>query len=195
MENVSEFDLNASVRLWMERLAQSPHFRNENVVEMETHVRDSIVRLQNQGLSAEESFLIAIRRVGPVEKLETEFAKVNRSPRSMIIHGLILGFFGVSCWFLWAVMLVPRMMVVAFKVTGRSMPLFTHWAMAHSHFLAVPPLLALIYCLWVWFRKSNGRASWIGFAAATFGATLLLAFPIVLAVLMPFVGWINGQPR
>jgi hypothetical protein len=195
MENVSEFDLNASVRFWLERLAQSPHFRKENVVEMETHVRDSIVRLQNQGLSAEESFLIAVRRVGTVEKLETEFAKVNRSPRNMIIHALILIWFSVACWFLWAVMLVPRMMALAFKATGGSFAGFTQWAMDFSPYLAVPPLLALVYCLWVWFGKSNVRNSWIGFAAATFGVTLLLAFPIIIAVLLPFKDWINHLPK
>ncbi len=101
MESLSDFDLNASVSLWLERLAQSPHFREENVAEMETHVRDSIVKLQSQGLSAEESFLIAIRRVGHVETLETEFGKVNRGPKNRVIHVLILVLFGLGCWFLW----------------------------------------------------------------------------------------------
>ena len=99
MENISHFDLNASLGLWLERLEQSPHFRNENVAEMESHVRDSVTKLQSHGLSEEESFLIAIRRVGSVGKLEPEFAKVNWNWLNLIVHGVILAFFSVGCFF------------------------------------------------------------------------------------------------
>jgi len=188
MENISEFDLNASVRLWLEKLAQSPHFRNENVAEMETHVRDSITRLQSQGLSAEESFLIAIRRVGSVEKLEPEFAKVNRSPWNMIIHGLILAFFSIGCWFLWILTQVMRMTET--MSLERSMPAFSRFVMGCGPLLAVPPLLALIYCLWrlwAWIRRSAVKPSWVGFFATTVGVILLFLFPIIAAALLPFV--------
>jgi len=186
MENVSQFDLNASLGLWLERLAQAPHFRNENVAEMESHVRDSMTKLQSQGLSEEESFLVAIRRVGTVGKLEPEFAKVNRSPWNMIIHGVILAFFSVGCWILWALLQVPWMLIRMLS-DAPPLPAFTRLLMGCSPFLVVPPLLALVYCLYALNKKSDVRPSWRRFLAATVGAILLLAFPIIVAVLLHFV--------
>lgn len=193
MENVSQFDLNASLSLWLEKLAQSPHFRNENVTEMESHVRDSVTKLRNQGLSEEESFLIAIRRVGSVRKLEPEFAKVNRSPWNMIIHGVILAFFSVGCWILWALLQVPWILVRMVS-DPPPLPAFTRLLMGCSPFLVVPPLLASVYCLYVLSKKSDVRPSWMRFLAATVGAILLLAFPIIVAVLLHSVEWIYPDP-
>ena len=98
MENISQFDLNRALQLWLARLGQSPQVKAENLTELESHVRDSVLQLQTKGLSSEESFLVATHRVGSPEKLEPEFAKVNRSPWNMIIHGVILAFFSVGCW-------------------------------------------------------------------------------------------------
>ena len=193
METTSQFDLNASLDLWLGRLTQSPHFRKENVAEMESHVRDSVTKLHSQGLSEEESFLIAIRRVGSVGKLEPEFAKVNRSPWNMIIHGVILAFFSIACWILWALLLVPYFFDIMLRPPP-PLPAFTRLLMGCSQFLAVPPLMALVYCLFVLTKKSDVRPSWRRFLAATVGATLVFALPIIVAVLLHFVEWIYPDP-
>jgi hypothetical protein len=77
MQNEGSFDLNRSIQHWRENLAQSPAFRSENLYELETHLRDSIAMLQTRGLSAEEAFIVAVRRVGKDSALEQEFGKVN----------------------------------------------------------------------------------------------------------------------
>ena len=51
METATEFDLNTALRHWRERPRQSPHFRKENVAELEPHVRDSVAALQGTALS------------------------------------------------------------------------------------------------------------------------------------------------
>src|SRR5438045_5363378 len=112
MKNISECDLNIALRQWLEKFGQSPQVKVENLNELESHIRDSVVQLQTKGLSSEESFLVATHRVGSPDQLEPEFAKVNRNPLNMVIHGLILVFFSLGCWFLWWVMQVPRMMAV-----------------------------------------------------------------------------------
>ena len=188
MENVSEFDLNVSLRFWLERLAQSPNFRRENVAEVETHVRDSIVKLQSQGLTAEESFLIAIRRVGSVEKLETEFGKVNRSFRNGMIHALILIFFSLGCWFLWGTLKVAIKTGIP---TDGQLPAFTRLLISLKDLLAVPPLVAAIYCLFFFLRRENSRTSWVGFFAATAGFLILFALPIAIAVYLPLIDGLN----
>lgn len=92
-------------------------------------------------------------------------------------------------------MQVPRMLAGSSGQLERLIPAFTRLLMDYSSFLAVPPLLALVYCLYVLGKKSNANSSWMGFFAATFGAILLLALPIILAVLLPYVEWIHQQPR
>jgi hypothetical protein len=111
METASQFNLNSALHQWLERLGQSPQVKMENLKELESHIRDSVVQLQTKGLSSEESFLVATHRVGSTAKLEPEFAKVNRNPLNQILHGLILIFFSVGCWFLWALLNFPQMMV------------------------------------------------------------------------------------
>ena len=189
MENVSQFDLNASLGLWLRRLAQSPHFRNENLAEMESHVRDSVTNLQSHGLSEEESFLIAIRRVGSVGKLEPEFAKVNWNWLNMILHGLILILFSTICWLFWGILHLPQMLVAALH--GRPLPAFTRLVVSCGDFLVVPPLIALVYCVYVWTRKGDAKTSWMGFFAATMAVLMLITVPTLIAVLLPVIDFIN----
>jgi hypothetical protein len=189
MENVSEFDLNRALRRWLERLGQSPQVKAENLKELESHVRDSVVRLESKGLSSEESFLVATHRVGSPEKLEPEFAKVNRNPLNMISHGLILIFFSIGCWFLWGLLHFPQMMSVGMH--GRQWPAFTRLIVSCADFLAVPPLLALVYCVYVWVRKSNVKSSWVGFFATTTAALILISLLTVIAVLLPVIDFMH----
>jgi hypothetical protein len=77
MENRTQFDLNTALERWRENLSRSPQFRAENVQELESHLRDSIATWQTKGLSDEEAFHIANRRLGNASALLPEFAKVN----------------------------------------------------------------------------------------------------------------------
>ncbi len=191
MENISQFDMNASLGLWLEKLTQSPHFRTENVSEMESHVRDSMTKLQSQGLSEEESFLIAIRRVGSVGKLEPEFAKVNRSSWNMIVHGLILVFLSIGCFLLWGLLSLPE--PTARATPGMRLPSFTQLVVSWGSYLTVPPLLAVVDCGFVWVRKFTGKSSWIGFFATTIATLVLLTLPILYALLLFLIGYMQDQ--
>ena len=189
MENVSQFDLNSALQLWLERLGQSPQVKTENLKELESHVRDSVVQLQTKGLSSEESFLIATHRVGSPAKLEPEFAKVNRNPLNKILHGLILIFFSVGCWFLWCILHFPQLMSRALQ--GGPMPAFTMFVVGCGSYLAVPPLLAAGYCIYVWARKYNGKTSWMGFFAATMAVLFFITLPTLFAILLPVAAVMN----
>jgi hypothetical protein len=79
MENQTSFDLNAAIQRWRGELAKSSSFRADDLDELESHLRDSESSLQAQGLTAEEAFLIAIRRTGSGDVLAAEFATVNAS--------------------------------------------------------------------------------------------------------------------
>ena len=79
MENQTSFDLNAAIQRWRGELAKSSSFRADDLDELESHLRDSESSLQAQGLTAEEAFLIAVRRAGSGDVLATEFAAINGS--------------------------------------------------------------------------------------------------------------------
>jgi hypothetical protein len=79
MENHTSFDLNAAIQRWRGELAKSSSFHADDLDELESHLRDSESSLQAQGLTAEEAFLIAVRRTGSGDLLAEEFATVNGS--------------------------------------------------------------------------------------------------------------------
>lgn len=95
MENNTLFDLNAAIRRWRENLAQSPSFRRDDIEELESHLRDSVMQLQSQSLSEEEAFTIAARRVGPGAKLSAEFGRINTSV--LWIDRMLWMLLGVVC--------------------------------------------------------------------------------------------------
>ena len=191
MENISEFDLNIALRQWLDRFGQSPQVKVENLNELESHLRNSVVQLQCKGLSSEESFLVATHRVGSPEKLEPEFAKVHHNPRNLVIHALILIFFSIVCWFLWGILHLPEMMGAALQ--GAQLPAFTRLVTGCRSFLGVPPLLALVYCVYVRLRKSQAKSSWMGFFAGTTAVLILITLPTIIAVLLPVIEFMNLQ--
>jgi hypothetical protein len=77
MENETQFDLNEAIRNWLEHLRKSSRLSAEELEELELHLRDSVTALQKRGLSQEEAWIIAERRLGKREALKQEFAKVS----------------------------------------------------------------------------------------------------------------------
>jgi hypothetical protein len=73
----TSFDLNSAIQRWRHALAQSPALREEDLKELEAHLRDAVSELHARGLSEEEAALIAMRRLGWAETLAQEFGKVN----------------------------------------------------------------------------------------------------------------------
>lgn len=71
------FDLENELQVWKQRVSQLETLRYHDVEELESHLRDSITELTKQGLSEQEAFFVAIRRVGDPNSLEHEFGKVN----------------------------------------------------------------------------------------------------------------------
>jgi len=84
MEDKTPFDLDDAIRNWRDSLIQSSRLRMEELEELESHLRDSVGALEKRGLSEEEAWLIAERRVGQREILKQEFAKVTSPARALI---------------------------------------------------------------------------------------------------------------
>lgn len=71
-------DLNERIHAWHESISHCEQLQKDDVDELEDHVRHSVSELTAVGLSDEEAFLLAIRRMGTTDAIAAEFAKVNR---------------------------------------------------------------------------------------------------------------------
>ena len=103
-----------------------------------------------------------------------------------IAHGIVLGFFGVACGLVWALLQLPLMV----RLGGRELqlPAFTRFCMAVGPLVLLGlAALGTGYCLWVWLRKAETRPSWVGFLATATGSLFLLSLPIVTAIYLPLV--------
>lgn len=96
METTSEFNLDTAIQQWRDNLRELPQFRAENLDELETHLRDSVETMRSKGLSDEEAFLIAMRRMGGVAALEPEFSKMNT--REVWLNRVLWMLVGIQLW-------------------------------------------------------------------------------------------------
>lgn len=115
-----------------------------------------------------------------------------------VMHAVVLMVFGTACWFLSLILKLPLMVQPA---TARlpsispgqaALPAFTRLCMAAGPvLLAALALLALGYCIYVWMRRADRPAPWIGFLATTMSMLVLVLLPSVVAIYIPLVDFLN----
>ncbi|MEA4924866.1 MAG: permease prefix domain 1-containing protein [Syntrophomonadaceae bacterium] len=71
------FDLELQINSWSDHLRARGHVTESDIRELENHLRDEIQDLTSAGLSADESFLISVKRLGNVDAISQEYSKVN----------------------------------------------------------------------------------------------------------------------
>jgi hypothetical protein len=72
---VSAEDLETQIAQWRAYVAGSPALNGHDVEELEAHLRDQIAELDEAGLTSEEAFLVAVKRMGDLSALSREFAR------------------------------------------------------------------------------------------------------------------------
>lgn len=77
MENRADFSLESNIQNWKSILTKKNNLTKSNIIELENHLLDLIDDLESKGLSKEESFLIAKKRIGKTDDICLEFDKVN----------------------------------------------------------------------------------------------------------------------
>jgi hypothetical protein len=70
--------LESQIAEWRAFVAKAPAVDGPDVDELEAHLRDQIAELDAVGLTADESFLVAVKRMGDVDTLSREFAREHR---------------------------------------------------------------------------------------------------------------------
>ncbi|MBN2133681.1 MAG: hypothetical protein JW741_29540 [Sedimentisphaerales bacterium] len=76
-------DVEKRIEQWHARLAASETLSNDEINELESHLREETTGLGQTGLSEAEAFLVARHRLGDAAELEGEFAKVYGHRRSL----------------------------------------------------------------------------------------------------------------
>jgi hypothetical protein len=68
-------NLESQIAEWRAYVAGAPAVNGRDVEELEDHLRDQIAELMEAGLTPDEGFLIAVKRMGGVDTLSREFAR------------------------------------------------------------------------------------------------------------------------
>jgi hypothetical protein len=74
---------------WRAYVAGAPALNGHDVDELEGHLRDQIAELHEVGLSDDEAFLVAVKRMGDVDTLSREFAREHsgRLWKQLVLSG------------------------------------------------------------------------------------------------------------
>jgi hypothetical protein len=81
--------LEAQIAQWRDFVDRSPALAGSDAEELEAHLREQIAELDAAGLAADESFLVAVKRMGSVDDLSREFALEHsgRLWRQLVLSG------------------------------------------------------------------------------------------------------------
>ncbi len=74
---------------WRAYVAKAPAVGGRDVDELEAHLRDQIAELDAAGLTADEAFLVAVKRMGDLDTLSREFAREHsgRLWKQLVLSG------------------------------------------------------------------------------------------------------------
>ena len=74
---------------WRAYVAQAQGVNGRDVDELEAHLRDQIVELDAAGLTADEAFLVGVKRMGDLDTLSREFAREHRGRlwKQLVLRG------------------------------------------------------------------------------------------------------------
>ncbi len=75
--NVADRPLEEQIAQWREYLRRRQAVHRPDVEELEGHLRDQLAALTESGLSGDEAFLVAVKRMGSLDALSREFARAH----------------------------------------------------------------------------------------------------------------------
>jgi len=201
MTTFADQPLEEQIAQWRADLRRRQALDGPDVEELEGHLRDQLVALTEAGLSGDEAFLVAVKRMGSLDALSREFARAHseRLWKQLVIapdadqpattaYTETLVVLGLAVAAALAVK-VPALFGLRLSPDDELPPFY-----ARNASLFVFPLLSVYF---VWKRGSDvGKALWLALPFAA-GAVFANVFPFpsgsdteVLAILhLPIALW------
>ena len=170
--------LELEIEEWRTFVEQSPAVDGRDLEELEDHLRDQIADLMEAGLTADEAFLIAVKRLGSIDELSREFAArtVGGSGASSLSPGPATSSSpGAGGATRWCSPLRPRSRSKSRSLAAGIPPQQSSWLLRNASLLVLPFLAG--------YFAARRRLSW--------NQILVTAAPFVIAALVinvyPFI--------
>ena len=186
--------LDRHISAWRSHLRSSRAIAEADAAELEDHLREQIDSLMDQGLSEDEAFLVAVKRIGAIDALTREFAREHsdRLWKQLVLSGdrdaageaREPGLFGSTR--MWVALGLAIAAALAIKVPALfgidfDFEMAAYFYPLNMGFFFAPFIAAYL----AWDRGVSTRTRW-GLAAALLGiAVLVNAFP--------FRAWADGD--
>src|SRR4029077_3990764 len=77
MTTFADQSLEEQIAQWREYLHRRQAFHGSDIEELEGHLRDQLTALTEGGLTGEEAFLVAVKRMGSLDASSREFARAH----------------------------------------------------------------------------------------------------------------------
>ncbi|MDA1094645.1 MAG: permease prefix domain 1-containing protein [Acidobacteria bacterium] len=182
MTTVSDQPLEDQIAQWRTYLRRRQAVKGPDVEELEGHLRDQLAALADAGLSADEAFLVAVKRMGSLDALSREFAHAHseRLWKQLVTAPDVDPSARTANREMLVVLALTLAAALAIKVpTWFGLPLNPDVEMPlfypRNVSLFVFPLLAIYF---VWKRRSSRvKAAWLALPFAA-GAVFANVFPV-----------------
>jgi hypothetical protein len=177
--------LEQQIAAWRAHLRGSRAITGPDAAELEDHLREQIAGLGDQGLSEDEAFLVAVKRMGAIDALTREFAREHseRLWKQLVLSGdgAPAGSDGAAAAYgprtLWVALALAVAAAAAIKVPALfgidfdlEQSLFYP---LNISFFTLPFMVAYF----AWQRPLPAQSRWSVAAALVFAAVVVNAFP------------------
>jgi hypothetical protein len=181
---------------WRAYVANAPGVNDHDVDELEDHLRHQIAELNAAGLTADEGFLVAVKRMGDLDGLSREFAREHsgRLWKQLILKGDDEPARASSGWFETLVFAVAAAVVIQVARLAADVPEEEPTWLVRNSSLFVLPFLAGYFAR----RRQLDTRRWVLTAAPFVLAALVVnlypygadsATEILVALHLPVVLW------
>jgi hypothetical protein len=175
------------IKIWRSRLASTDHYTRSDMDELESHIHEEMKRLKKKGLTEEESFHLAVHRLGSMEGLGKEFAKVNSG---LIWKNRILWMLG-GYFFIHFLMFTAKIAQTAYFLTVKwgyiKTPIFG--PQFPIPIIPIPLTLLLAGCLYFLLTRNARKGK--GLSDRLLKKTHLLSFLLFCCLITTIIGYLS----
>jgi hypothetical protein len=181
---------------WRAYVEQAPGFNGRDIDELDAHLRDQIAELSAAGLTGDEAFLVAVKRMGDLDTLSREFAREHsgRLWKQLVLSGEDEPAHAPSGWFEAFVFAAVAAFAIQVARLAADFPDEEHGWLMRNAGLFVLPVVAAYFARR---RQLDLRRCLLAVAPFALAALVINIYPfdegsateIVVAIHLPVLLW------